>query len=58
MLIGGRLGDPHRDADLRLRVYQLHIGLDALAYTAFVGRWDDVERNSEQVMSLVAASSI
>lgn len=51
-------GDPPRDADRRLRVYQLHIGLDALAYTAFVGRWDDVERNSERVMGLVAASSI
>lgn len=51
-------GDPPLDTDRRLRVYQLHIGLDALAYTAFVGRWDDVERNCEQVMSLVAAGPI
>jgi hygromycin-B 4-O-kinase len=51
-------GDPPRDADQRLCAYQLHIGLDALAYTAFVGRRDHVERNGQQVMSLVAASSI
>jgi len=38
-----------------LRAYNLHIGLDTLACTAFVGRWDDVERNSDQVMGLVEA---
>ena len=53
-----KTGDPPRDADQRLRAYQLHIGLDALAYSAFVGRWDDVERNSDQVMSLVAPGSV
>jgi hypothetical protein len=41
-----------------LRAYQLHIGLDALAYTAFVGRWYDVERNSDQVMDLVQQALI
>jgi hygromycin-B 4-O-kinase len=52
-----RIGDPLHDVDRRLLAYQLHIGLDALAYTAFVGRWDDVERNSSQVMSLVDLGS-
>jgi len=52
-----QIGDPLQDVDSRLIAYQLHIGLDALAYTAFVGRWDDVERNSDQVMGLVDAAS-
>lgn len=38
----------------RLHCYQLHIGLDALAYTAFMQRWDDVRRNCQQLSRLLA----
>jgi hygromycin-B 4-O-kinase len=43
------------DADHRLFAYQLHIGLDHLAYTASNARWDDLKRNDEQVRGLLAA---
>jgi hygromycin-B 4-O-kinase len=39
--------------DRRLLAYQLHIGLDHLAYTAATGRWDDLARNDAQVRALV-----
>lgn len=40
------------DLETRLRCYQLHIGLDAMSYTAFTGRFGDLERNAEQVLAL------
>jgi hypothetical protein len=32
--------------------YQLHIGLDAMAYSAFAGHWDDVTRSAAQALTL------
>jgi hygromycin-B 4-O-kinase len=39
--------------DERLCVCQLHIGLDHQAYTAFTGRFDDLERTAEQTLALL-----
>jgi hygromycin-B 4-O-kinase len=36
----------------RLIAYQLHIGLESIAYNAFRGRWDYVTRNVEQLDEL------
>jgi hygromycin-B 4-O-kinase len=44
------------NVERRLLAYQLHIGLDAMAYTAFKGHWDEVAQNAQQVMDLVDAS--
>jgi hygromycin-B 4-O-kinase len=41
------------DLELRLRCYQLHIGLNAMTYNAFTGRFDDLARNAEQTMTLI-----
>ena len=41
------------DLEFRLRCYQLHIGLDAMTYNAFTGRFDDLARNAEQTMTLI-----
>ena len=41
------------DLEFRLRCYQLHIGLDAMTYTAFTGRLDDLARNAQQIMALI-----
>lgn len=41
------------DVDDRLFAYQLHIGLDHLAYTAATERWDDLARNDQQVRALL-----
>jgi hygromycin-B 4-O-kinase len=41
------------DVEHRLRAYQLHIGLDAMAYTAFTSRWEDLQRNADQLAVLV-----
>ena len=41
------------DLEFRLRCYQLHIGLDAMTYNAFTGRFDDLARNAEQTMALI-----
>lgn len=41
------------DLDHRLRAYLLHIGLDAMTYNAFRGRWDDLTRNTAQVAQLI-----
>jgi len=38
--------------DHRLRAYQLHIGLDAMTYSAYRGRRDDLDRNTTQVAGL------
>lgn len=44
--------DPPADVDLRLTAYRLHIGLDAIAYCAFKGRWDQVRRHVDTVQAL------
>src|SRR6266851_3632859 len=41
------------DRELRLRCYQLHIGLDAMTYDAFTGRHDNLAWNAEQALALV-----
>ncbi|HEY2688292.1 MAG TPA: aminoglycoside phosphotransferase family protein [Streptosporangiaceae bacterium] len=41
------------DLDHRLHSYLLHIGLDAMAYNAFRGRWDDLARVTAQVARLM-----
>jgi hygromycin-B 4-O-kinase len=38
--------------DHRLRACLVHIGLDAMSYNAFRGRWDDLARNAAQVSKL------
>jgi hygromycin-B 4-O-kinase len=40
------------DARRRLAACLLHIGLDAMSYTAFRGRWDDLARNAAQLAAL------
>lgn len=40
------------DVQYRLLAYQLHIGLDSMAYCAFTQRWDDVARAAETVLTL------
>jgi hygromycin-B 4-O-kinase len=37
----------------RLRACLLHIGLDAMAYSAYRGRWDDLARNARQISALI-----
>jgi hygromycin-B 4-O-kinase len=54
-VIGAHLaarGGAPADAELRLRCYQLHFGLDAQAYTEFTGRWQDLAANARQTMKL------
>jgi hygromycin-B 4-O-kinase len=46
-------GEQPHGLDLRLLTYQLHIGLEHIAYTAFVNRPDDLARNKEQVKTLL-----
>ena len=46
-------GEQSHGLDLRLLTYQLHIGLEHIAYTAFVNRPGDLARNKEQVKTLV-----
>ena len=41
------------DLESRLRCYQLHIGLDAMTYNAFTGRFDELARNAGQTMALI-----
>jgi hygromycin-B 4-O-kinase len=41
-------------AEQRLHAYQLHIGLDSMAYTAFRGRREDLARVTEQVAGLLS----
>jgi hygromycin-B 4-O-kinase len=37
----------------RLLACLVHIGLDAMAYTAYRGRWDDLARNASQISELI-----
>ncbi len=39
----------------RLRCYELHIGLDGQAYSAFMGRWDEVEATAQRTLALARA---
>jgi hygromycin-B 4-O-kinase len=39
--------------DERLRCCQVFIGLDAQAYSAFTGRWDEVAANARRTLSLI-----
>ena len=39
----------------RLKCYQIHIGLDAQAYNAFTGRWDELAKNTTQTTKLIAS---
>ena len=48
-----RQRDLSQDLNSRLLTYQLHIGLEHIAYTAFERRPDDLARNKEQVKTLV-----
>jgi hygromycin-B 4-O-kinase len=41
------------DADRRLLAYQLHIGLDHLAYNAFTRRWESLDRVADQTDELL-----
>ena len=45
-------GELAADLDRRLLACLLHIGLDAMSYTAFRGRWDDLARNAAQLAAL------
>jgi hygromycin-B 4-O-kinase len=38
----------------RLQACLVHIGLDAMAYSAYRGRWDDLARTASQVTELIA----
>jgi hygromycin-B 4-O-kinase len=42
------------DSAGRLRCYQIHVGLDAQAYNAFTGRWQDLADNARQTAALAA----
>jgi hypothetical protein len=37
----------------RLQACLVHIGLDAMAYNAYRGRWDDLARNASQISELI-----
>jgi hygromycin-B 4-O-kinase len=41
------------DLHARLRACLVHIGLDAMAYNAYRGRWDDLARNASQLSELI-----
>jgi hygromycin-B 4-O-kinase len=41
------------DLEHRLHAYLVHIGLDAMSYNAFTGRWDALARNAKQVSQLL-----
>ncbi|MHB8574824.1 MAG: phosphotransferase family protein [Dehalococcoidia bacterium] len=43
------------DFNARLRCYELHIGLDGQAYSAFMGRWDEVEATAQRTLVLARA---
>jgi hygromycin-B 4-O-kinase len=47
-----RGGDQTADLDRRLTACLLQIGLDAMSYCAFRGRWDDLARNAAQLAAL------
>jgi len=40
------------DFEARLRCYQVHLGLDAQAYNAFTGRWQELERSGLRTLEL------
>ncbi|MGB6577401.1 MAG: hypothetical protein WBF34_05745 [Streptosporangiaceae bacterium] len=46
-------GDVPADLEHRLHAYFVHIGLDAMSYNAFTGRWDDLARTAKQISQLL-----
>jgi hypothetical protein len=44
------------DTEHRLLTYLVHIGLDAMCYSAFQRRWDDLARTADQVLELARMS--
>lgn len=48
-----RRGGQQANLDRRLTACPVHIGLDAMSYCAFRGRWDDLARNAAQLAALV-----
>lgn len=46
-------GEKLADIDDRLLCYRVHIGLDAQAYNAFTGRWDELASNARRTLALV-----
>ncbi len=50
---GGSVPD---DLEARLLCYQIHVGLDAQAYAAYRGNWDQLRLNTEQTMTLLDAA--
>ncbi len=44
---------PHFDQ--RLRCYQVHIGLDAQAYNAFTGRWDELDASARRTLEIATS---
>ena len=44
------------DTEHRLLTYLVHIGLDAMCYSAFKQRWDDLARTADQVLELARTS--
>jgi hygromycin-B 4-O-kinase len=46
-------GGPPSGLRHRLQACLVYIGLDAMAYNAFRGRWDDLARNASQVSELI-----
>ena len=47
-----RHGGQPANLDRRLTACLVHIGLDAMSYCAFRGRWDDLARNAAQLAAL------
>lgn len=54
-IVAGHVADEQRAAE-RLLCYQLHIGLDHISYTAYMGRADDLARNAEQSLALARSA--
>jgi hygromycin-B 4-O-kinase len=51
------VGENLPNLDDRLRCCQVHIALDAQAYTAFIGRWDDLAAHAWRTMTLIEGVS-
>jgi hygromycin-B 4-O-kinase len=45
------------DLERRLLACQIHIGLEHQSYNAFLGRWDDVDRNVQQTNRLLSRAT-
>ena len=49
-----RRGSPCRGFEARLRCYAAHIGIDGMAYSAFLGDWVEFEQKAERALRLVS----